>query len=81
MATTATSFDAYLHPYEQTAALAGMRWLPPLMLHGAHRVSDAEIAAQAGLFAERLLAWPDWPEIEQMEPAPDCAVPADARPE
>ena len=31
-------FDAFLPPYEQTAALAGMRFLPPLLLHGAHRV-------------------------------------------
>ena len=30
-------FDAFLPPYEQTAALCGMRFLPPLMLHGAHR--------------------------------------------
>lgn len=73
-------FDAYLHPYEQTAALVGMRWLPPLILHGAHRISNAEIAAHAELFVERLLMWPDWPEIAQMEPAADCNVPADARP-
>jgi hypothetical protein len=31
-------FDAFLPPYEQTAALAGMRFLPPLVLHGAHRI-------------------------------------------
>ncbi|OYZ77192.1 MAG: NAD(P)H dehydrogenase [Polaromonas sp. 24-62-144] len=28
-------FDAFLPPYEQTAALCGMRFLPPLILHGA----------------------------------------------
>ena len=33
-------FDAFLPPYEQTAALCGMRFLPPLLLHGAHRVGD-----------------------------------------
>ena len=32
-------FDAFLPPYEQTAALCGMRFLPPLVLHGAHRAS------------------------------------------
>ncbi len=73
-------FDAFLHPYEQTAALVGMRWLPPLVLHGAHRVGDAALQAHAALFAERLAQWPDWPEIAAMEPAPECAVPADARP-
>lgn len=74
-------FDAFLYPYEQTAALVGMRWLPPLALHGAHRVEDETLAEHAGLFAQRLASWPDWPEIDAMEPAPDCAVPADARPQ
>ena len=74
-------FDAFLHPYEQTAALAGMRWLPPLVLHGAHRVGDAVLAAHGEMLAERLRQWPDWPEIAELEALPDCAVPADARPE
>ena len=73
-------FDAYLYPYEQTAALVGMRWLPPLVLHGAHRSSEAGLAEHAQLFVDRLLQYPAWPEIEAMEPAPECAVPADARP-
>ncbi|MEO5732876.1 MAG: NAD(P)H-dependent oxidoreductase, partial [Rubrivivax sp.] len=74
-------FDAYLHPYEQTAALVGMRWLPPLLLQGAHRATGAQIAEHAALFADRLLQWPHWPEIDEMEPVPDCAVPADSRPQ
>jgi glutathione-regulated potassium-efflux system ancillary protein KefF len=73
-------FDAFLYPYEQTAALVGMRWLPPLVLHGAHRADDAELAAHAALFVQRLQDWPAWPEIDEMEPAPECEVPADARP-
>jgi putative NADPH-quinone reductase len=40
-------FDAFLPPYEQTAALCGMRFLPPLVLHGAHKASEAELAAHA----------------------------------
>ena len=74
-------FDAFVHPYEQTAALAGMVWLPPLLLYGAHRADDAAIAAHAALFVEKLRSWPEWPEIAEMEPAPECAVPADARPQ
>ena len=62
------------------AALAGMRWLPPLVLHGAHRASEAEVAAHAGLFGQRLQQWPAWPEIADMDPTPPCEVPADARP-
>jgi glutathione-regulated potassium-efflux system ancillary protein KefF len=74
-------FDAFLHPYEQTAALVGMRWLPPLVLHGAHRISDAEVQAHTRLFVERLLQWPDWDEIAGMDVAPVCTVPVDARPQ
>jgi len=74
-------FDAFLYPYEQTAALTGMRWLPPLALHGAHRASAAELAQHAELGVQRLLQWPDWPELADMEAAPACEVPADARPE
>ncbi len=73
-------FDAFLYPCEQTAALCGMRWLPPLVLHGAHRAGAAELQAHAALFAQRLQQWPDWPEIHEMEPTPLCNVPADARP-
>ena len=74
-------FDAFLYPYEQTAALVGMRWLPPLALHGAHRIDDTALAEHAALFAQRLSSWPEWPEIAEMEPTPHCAVPADARPQ
>jgi glutathione-regulated potassium-efflux system ancillary protein KefF len=73
-------FDAFLPPYEQTAALAGMRFLPPLLLHGAHRVGEAELAAHAELFLQRLAAYPDWPEIAELEPCAPCEVPGDARP-
>ena len=73
-------FDAFLPPYEQTAALAGMRWLPPLVLHGAHRAAQADIDAHAALFTQRLLSHPDWPEIEAMATPVECAVPADERP-
>jgi glutathione-regulated potassium-efflux system ancillary protein KefF len=73
-------FDAFLHPYEQSAALVGMRWLPPLVLHGAHRAGDAEVALHAQTLLQRLASWPNWPEIADMEPAPECSVPADARP-
>ena len=73
-------FDAFMHPHEQTAALVGMRWLPPLVLHGAHRVSEAALAAHAEVFAQRLRDYPAWPEIAEMEPVPDCTVAADERP-
>lgn len=77
-------FDAFLHPCEQTAALCGMRSLPPMVVHGAHRASDAELAQQAELFAQRLQAWPGaagWPELAELDSTVQCEVPADARPE
>ena len=73
-------FDAFLHPCEQTAALVGMRWLPPLVLHGAHTTTAAELQQHSDLFVQRLRTWPHWPEIEDLEPTLECAVPADARP-
>ncbi len=73
-------FDAFLPPYEQSAALAGMRFLPPLLLHGAHRADDAELAAHAGLYEQRLASYPDWPEIDALPPCAPCVVPGDARP-
>lgn len=73
-------FDAFLPPYEQTAALTGMRWLPPLLLHGAHRVAEAELQAHETVFADRLATYPAWPELAGLGECPGCEVPADARP-
>ncbi len=73
-------FDAFLPPFEQTAALCGMRFLPPLMLHGAHRASDAEVAAHATVYAERLASYPGWPEMEDLESCTACEVPRSERP-
>ena len=73
-------FDAFLPPYEQTANLAGMRFLPPLVLHGAHRADAAELARHAAVYAERLDTYPHWPELDEIEAGAACDVPADARP-
>ena len=73
-------FDAFLPPYEQTAALCGMRFLPPLVLHGAHKASEAELAAHAETYAQRLADYPAWPEIDLVEDCVECAVPPSARP-
>jgi glutathione-regulated potassium-efflux system ancillary protein KefF len=73
-------FDAFLPPYEQTAALCGMRFLPPLLLHGAHRVDKAAIEAHAGVYAERLSTYPEWPELAELAECVACEVPATARP-
>jgi glutathione-regulated potassium-efflux system ancillary protein KefF len=74
-------FDAFLPPYEQTAMLCGMRFVPPLVLHGAHRVDDAELDAHVRLVIARLKSYPDWPELAGLDEPANCAVPAEARPE
>jgi len=73
-------FDAFLPPYEQTAALCGLRFLPPLILHGAHAATEEVLAGHAAVFANRLRDYPQWPEIEQLEECPACNVPTTDRP-
>lgn len=73
-------FDAFLPPYEQTAALCGLRFLPPLLLHGAHRASAATIAQHVQVFGERLESYPDWPEMAELDACPACVVPTTDRP-
>jgi glutathione-regulated potassium-efflux system ancillary protein KefF len=73
-------FDAFLPPYEQTAALCGMRFLPPMLLFGAHRASDEDIATHVSVFRERLLTYPAWPEMDEVLDCPTCEVPAFDRP-
>ena len=72
-------FDAFLPPYEQAAALCGMRFLPPLILHGAHRVGEAEVAAHVDVLRQRLQTYPQWPELEGMQDCIACDVPTGDR--
>jgi len=72
--------DAFWPPYEQTAQLAGMRFLPPMVLHGAHRVSDAEIAEHVDRLVDYLRRWPNWPEIADLMPCIQGEAPAGERP-
>ncbi|OOF31087.1 glutathione-regulated potassium-efflux system ancillary protein KefG [Salinivibrio proteolyticus] len=46
------SMQELLQPFELTAALCRMEWLPPLVLHWARRVSDADRDAFAELYAD-----------------------------
>ena len=73
-------FDAFLPPYEQTAALCGMRFLPPLILHGAHAVAQNVVAQHIDTFSQRLQSYPDWPEMDDLEQCPACVVPMTDRP-
>ncbi|MFC5496027.1 NAD(P)H-dependent oxidoreductase [Caenimonas terrae] len=73
-------FDAFLPPYEQTAALCGLRFLPPMVLFGAHRASEQDIAGHVAVFRERLASYPHWPEMDELADCPTCEVPAFDRP-
>jgi putative NADPH-quinone reductase len=56
-------FSAFLPPFEQTAQLCGMRWLPPHILHGAHQANKDVAAAHIATYLERLRIYPHWPEL------------------
>ena len=73
-------FDAFLPPYDQTAALCGMRFLPPLVLHGAHRADEETVTMHAQTFVDRLAHYPDWPELADLPMCPACDVPTTERP-
>ena len=73
-------FDAFLPPYEQTAALCGMRFLQPMLLHGAHQVSEAALIEHAAVYAQRLGSYPAWPELLDLDGCANCEVPVSARP-
>jgi len=47
-------FAAFAPVVEQTARYCGMRWLDPFILHGAHAISDEELAHAALRLRERL---------------------------
>ena len=74
-------FDAFLPPYEQTAALCGMRFLPPLLFHGARSAAHEALMAHVEVFKDRLSSYPDWPELEDLEGCPSCVVPTTDRPQ
>jgi glutathione-regulated potassium-efflux system ancillary protein KefF len=73
-------FDAFLPPYEQTAALCGMRFLPPMVLHGAHSASQEAVAEHVNTFEQRLNTYPNWPELDDLEDCIACEVPERDRP-
>jgi len=52
--------EAFLPPFQQTAALCGMRWLRPYILHGAHRVDDAAVARHIDGYVAQLANYPNW---------------------
>ncbi|MBL8516533.1 MAG: NAD(P)H-dependent oxidoreductase [Betaproteobacteria bacterium] len=50
------AFSQFMAPMEQTARYCRMQWEPPFVVHGAHLIDDATLAARAAEFAARLAA-------------------------
>ena len=57
-----------------------MRFLPPLVLHGSRRASNAEVDGHVQVFRDRLASYPDWPELEDLGACPIVDVPTTDRP-
>lgn len=55
------SLRELLAPIEQMAKLCGMQMLPPFVVHGAHRLGEAEIASHADAYRGALEALRDNP--------------------
>jgi glutathione-regulated potassium-efflux system ancillary protein KefF len=47
-------FDAFVPAIQQTAQFCGMKWEPPLVVHGIFRMSDDELATHARAYRTRL---------------------------
>ncbi len=67
-------FDAFLPPYEQTAALCGMRFLPPLILHKARNIGQGDLDRHVATFSQRLQTYPRWAELDDLAPFPAHAA-------
>jgi glutathione-regulated potassium-efflux system ancillary protein KefF len=72
-----SGFEPFLPAYRQTAEMVGMRFLDPLVFHGAHRAEAHEVHAHAHAFAQRLVALAGEPRAGAVAPQP--AVAADER--
>lgn len=71
----------FLLPYQQSVRTCGMNWLPPQILHAAHRAAPDQVQAHADLFVQRLTHFPDWCERVAEHPVGDEALVAlDERP-
>jgi glutathione-regulated potassium-efflux system ancillary protein KefF len=71
------AFADFLPPYTQTAALTGLCWREPLVLHGAHRADEALLAAFEDRFAFQLAAL----AADALPAPPAVDIGADERPD
>jgi glutathione-regulated potassium-efflux system ancillary protein KefG len=48
------TIEQFLAPLERTAALCGMRWRRPFVVHGTHSLTETEIAQHASRYRRRI---------------------------
>ena len=68
------AFGQFLPAYQQTAELAGMRFLEPSVFYGAHRVTQREVDDHVRAFGQRLLALAEESRAPAAPPQPDVGV-------
>ncbi|TWC69654.1 NAD(P)H-dependent oxidoreductase [Herbaspirillum sp. SJZ099] len=51
-------FSDFLPPYRQTAQLCGMRWMEPLILHGAHNIAPLDFQRHVERYLDQLKRYP-----------------------
>ena len=59
-------FADFLPPFEQAAALCGMDWIEPLVIHGVTQMDAAAIGAIADEFRRRLMGYASIPPTERL---------------
>ncbi|NUO48927.1 MAG: glutathione-regulated potassium-efflux system oxidoreductase KefF [Polyangiaceae bacterium] len=47
--------ESFVPPIQQTAQFCSMEWEPPIVVHGAHTISDAALKGAANAYRDRLL--------------------------
>ncbi|GAA0879589.1 NAD(P)H-dependent oxidoreductase [Algoriphagus jejuensis] len=57
------TIEEFLRPFEQTAYLCNMRYLPPFHLSGTHRITDYQLREKAKEYQELILSLRDSAEI------------------
>lgn len=62
-------FADFLPPFEQLAALCGMDWIEPFVMHGAAHVDLVAVEALADEFRRRLLGYAGAPDTETLHDA------------
>lgn len=64
------AFDEFLPAYRQTAALCGMQWLKPSILHGAHQASQAAVDEHVNHVVEKIRALISSPSTATIDAVP-----------